>query len=533
MSGGRRPPCAHHMPASCLASACFIHHSDVVEGWARKMHAPVVWCRREAHEGEARAMDQEAWNQIYADLEHDVAVLRQRGGTIADNDIILGIDRARFALERGDTDEAISLIQRLKQLLRAGSTNDAVTRGGASTPSIDRLESLEDGLHSATRLGSARLEIVGEEEVEPTRAASQNTKVNKSIKYDDIKDEYVKLWNACRIRDDKKSAARREADRLIANRKVYEEISEETSVPWWFIGLIHAMECSFSLNKHLHNGDSLKARTWQVPAGRPKDGSPPFTFVDSAIDALEVDGFAGKTDWPLPMVLYRLERYNGFGYRRKFGFASPYLWSYTNHFSSGKYVKDGVFDPNATSKQCGTSATLRDLMDRGVVSFDAKAAEPVVSAAPAPAPVPTPAPAVASLASPPVVVAAPAPAPAPAAAPAPAPVAVGPTPAAPAPAVAPAVAVPTPAPTAPAVVAAPAAPTIPAVAPAPAAPVVSNPVSAAPVVAPPPAPAPVAPAPAAVAAAQPATAPVASTPGVSTAVASALAELAKRGGKPG
>ena len=479
-------------------------------------------------------MDQEAWNQIYADLEKDVAALAKRGASVSDIDVIIGIDRARFAMERGDSDEAIARIQDLRRQLRGG--DDAPTRGSPApaSPVLDRLDALEDNLHATTRLGSARLEIVGEDEEAPTRAASQNTKVNKSIKYEDIKDELQKLWDTCKVRPDKQEAARREADRVVANRKVYEEISAKTQVPWWFIGLIHGMECSFSLSKHLHNGDSLKARTWQVPAGRPKDGSPVFTFQESAVDALQVDGFAGKTDWPLPMVLFRLERYNGFGYRKKFGFASPYLWSYTNHFTSGKYVKDGVFDANATSKQCGTSAMLRDLLDRGIVTFDEKkpdaavaTAQPPVavpsSPAPAPAPVATPAPAAAPVpASAPSTVVQPASAPAPA------------TPQAPAPVV----------PTAPA---APAPAAVPAAAPAPAQPQVVAPASAPAPVGIAPVPAPSAPAPAAAAAA-PAAPPASSPPmaavlpkpedaaatnasssGVSTAVAAALAELAKRG----
>ena len=391
-------------------------------------------------------MEQEAWNQIYTDLESDVGAMRKRGGNPSELDIVIAIDKARFAMNRGDSDEAIAIIQGLKRQL-GGAVDGVATRSASPVPTLDRLDALEDNLHSATRLGSARLEVVGEDEEQPSRAASQNTKVNKSIKYEDIKDEYIRIWDACKLRPEKLSAVRREADRVVANREVYEEIAEATDVPWWFIGLIHGMECSFSLNKHLHNGDSLKARTWQVPAGRPKEGRPPFTFVESAIDALEYDKFAGKTDWPLPMVLFRLERYNGFGYRKKFGFASPYLWSYTNHFSSGKYVKDGVFDPNAISKQCGAAAMLRDLMERGVVSFDDKAPAPVIAAAapiavapppvvPAPAPVAAPAPAVAPVLAPapaPVVVSAPS---APSTAPVPAPVAASPEPT-PGPAVAP------------------------------------------------------------------------------------------------
>ncbi len=480
-------------------------------------------------------MDQEAWNQIYNDLERDMAGLAKRDGGGSDLDVILAIDRARFAMERGDTDEAIALIQEVKQRLRSG--DGAVTRSRGSSAGIDRLEALEDNLHSTTRLGSARLEIVGEEEEEPTRAASQNTKVNKSIKFDEVEDEILRMWSSCKIRPEKAGAVRREADRVVQNRKVYEAISARTQVPWWFIGLIHGMECSFSLAKHLHNGDSLKARTWQVPAGRPKDGSPPFTFEASAVDALHVDGFAGKTDWQLAMVLYRLERYNGFGYRRKFGFASPYLWSYTHHFSSGKYVKDGVFDANATSKQCGAAAMLKDLVQRGVVTVDEKKPEPVVAVAPKPTVVATPGPATVQTPAPP---AAPVAAPEVAAAPVPpsAPLSAPASP--PAPSVAePPVAAPVPAATPTGPVAAPGV--APAAAPAPvpaAAAPQAAPVSLAPAAAPVPiapvpaaAPVPVQAVPAVVPASSPPSAPTPGAPSagaVSPAVAAALAELAKR-----
>lgn len=392
-------------------------------------------------------MDQTAWNEIYSDLESDIADLTSRGATV-DPQIYIDIDRARFAIDRGDNSAAIGIIQHLRGLLGLGAK--AATRGPSAMPTFDRLDALEERLHTEARLGSCQLEMVGEEEEEApvTRAASRNTKVNKSIKYEDISGELEKMFETAEIRDNKRAAVKAEATRLLQGREVYEEISDATKVPWWFIGLIHGMECSYSMNKHLHNGDSLKARTWQVPAGRPKKGSPPFTFKESAIDALEVDGFAGKTDWPLPMVLFRLERYNGFGYRKKFGFASPYLWSYTNHFESGKYVRDGVFDADAPSKQCGTAATLKELIERALVSFEEKPAavaaapKPAPAAPPAPTPVaPAPAPAPASPApAAPAAAAAPKPepvvAPAPAATPAPAPAAPAAPPAGVSPAVA-------------------------------------------------------------------------------------------------
>ena len=337
-------------------------------------------------------MDQEAWNQIYNALDGDVAGAVTRGGGDPGLEIAVLMDRIRFAIDADDNGAAIALIDELKARL-------ADTRRGGPAPTVERLVNLEDRLHAESRLGSARLEIVGEEEEAPTRSSSRNTKVNKSIKYDDIAAELVTMFNVRenpRRKEQCRCKARPTAS--IANRKIYEEIEADTKVPWYFTGVIHGMECSFSLAKHLHNGDSLKGRTWQVPAGRPKDGAPPFDFEDSAVDALSYDGFAGKTDWQLAMILFRLERYNGFGYRKKFGTASPYLWSYSSHFTAGKYVKDGVYDPDAPSKQCGAAVMLLELQRRGVISFEPKKPEPVAAPAPivvapppaAPAPTPTP-----------------------------------------------------------------------------------------------------------------------------------------------
>jgi len=41
------------------------------------------------------------------------------------------------------------------------------------------------------------------------------------------------------------------------------------------------------------------------------------------------------------------------------------LWSFSNHYTKGKYVKDGVFDPNAVSQQVGSALVLKRLVERG------------------------------------------------------------------------------------------------------------------------------------------------------------------------
>ena len=75
---------------------------------------------------------------------------------------------------------------------------------------------------------------------------------------------------------------------------------------------------------------------------------------------MEEMGYDSETDWSGPHILYLLEKYNGFGYRFK-ELRTPYLWSYSNLYSKGRYVADGVFDPNAVSKQCGAATMLKAL----------------------------------------------------------------------------------------------------------------------------------------------------------------------------
>ena len=82
----------------------------------------------------------------------------------------------------------------------------------------------------------------------------------------------------------------------------------------------------------------------------------------------ELEGLVAWHDWSVTGALDRWERYNGLGYR-KFNINSPYLWSYTNQYSKGKFVADGKFDANAVSAQCGAAAMLRELVNRGAVTL--------------------------------------------------------------------------------------------------------------------------------------------------------------------
>jgi lysozyme family protein len=172
---------------------------------------------------------------------------------------------------------------------------------------------------------------------------------------------YHAMWSRAAIRPEKKSAAIEIALRIVAHRDVYESIEKKAGVPWYMVAAIHNRESSLSLRAHLHNGDALAARTHHVPVGRPKAGAPPFTFGESAIDALTMapHRLDQVKHWSVERMLYECEKYNGWGYL-KHG-PSPYLWSWTAMYRGGKYVKDGVYDPDAWDRQAGCAAVLKTL----------------------------------------------------------------------------------------------------------------------------------------------------------------------------
>jgi len=171
------------------------------------------------------------------------------------------------------------------------------------------------------------------------RAAKQPT-------FEALAGEYLALWRSMEIRAERMPAISSTARRIVDARDRYEAISAATGVPWYVVGVIHAMECGLRFDRHLHNGDSLARRTVRVPAGRPLAGPGPFSFEESAIDALGLKRLHDVGHWDIPRIAYELERYNGWGYRLYHPeVASPYLWSGTTHYSRGKYTKDETWSP--------------------------------------------------------------------------------------------------------------------------------------------------------------------------------------------
>jgi hypothetical protein len=73
--------------------------------------------------------------------------------------------------------------------------------------------------------------------------------------------------------------------------------------------------------------------------------------------------------WNLERILYELEGYNGWGYRLYHPHVkSPYLWSFSNHYTRGKYVADGTWSDTARSQQCGAAVIIKRLEQKGDIA---------------------------------------------------------------------------------------------------------------------------------------------------------------------
>ncbi|VVN23598.1 hypothetical protein [Pseudomonas fluorescens] len=184
-----------------------------------------------------------------------------------------------------------------------------------------------------------------------------------------LKKEYEQLFNSCLINPTRLNNLDTLVNSLYENREQYKGVGEKMGIPWGFIAVVHNMESSQNFKKHLHNGDPLTARTKKVPKGRPP-GEPPFTWETSVADALSLHRLGARTDWTLPGTLYQLELYNGIGYRLYHPHVlTPYLWSFSNHYQSGKYVSDGTWSESAKSAQCGAAVLLRRMAENGYIDF--------------------------------------------------------------------------------------------------------------------------------------------------------------------
>ena len=235
------------------------------------------------------------------------------------NDLVSNIETGRTFVEPNQVEKVEDLADAAAELLRATLEN-------GNAPSEQRL--LESSQRSAViRRSRPRLQ--------------------------DIRDNYLELFDSCTIRSKHQGTVAWYVSKLKdpGNQARYKRVARAVCAPWFFIGIIHGMEAGFNFRGHLHNGDSLRRRTRNIPRNRPKVWNPPSSWEASAVDAIRYDKFVNKQDWDLATMLYRWEAYNGFRSRTIHKINTPYLWSFSNH-----YTKRQIRSRQCLGRQCGLQA---------------------------------------------------------------------------------------------------------------------------------------------------------------------------------
>jgi len=154
-----------------------------------------------------------------------------------------------------------------------------------------------------------------------------------------------------------------------ANQARYEAVSAQTGIPAPLIAALHFRESSGNFNTYLHNGDPLGRPTTHWPTNIPV-----FTkWEDAAIHALKQKssikndlGMTADTTDLASMATFA-EYYNGLGYYNK-GRVSPYVYSGTTAYKSGKYVADGVYSSTTVDAQLGVAAMVKAVAGTGKAS---------------------------------------------------------------------------------------------------------------------------------------------------------------------
>lgn len=171
------------------------------------------------------------------------------------------------------------------------------------------------------------------------------------ITFEETKAGYLNLWNKMQIT--RPAATNDIVVRIVKNKSRYQSVN--ANVPWFVIAARHYRESNLDFSTYLGNGDPLDRPTTNVPAGR----GPFNTWEEGAADALS--GESNIADWPIERILYQDEKFNGLGYYGK-GINSPYIWSWSDQYTQGKYTADGIFDRDVVDAQCGTAVLYKQLM---------------------------------------------------------------------------------------------------------------------------------------------------------------------------
>lgn len=194
--------------------------------------------------------------------------------------------------------------------------------------------------------------------------------MSRIVLTDELRHDYQQKFATCIIHEERAAEVEALTNALLADRDRYQTVGKQLNTPWFVVAVLHEVDVGRDFDVHLHNGDPLTERTQHLPNGRPAEGEPPFSWEDSATDALRLYHFDLAQDWSIAGTLFMLEGHGGWGYRLHHPeVPSPYLWNYSTHYTQGKYITDDAWSETGTPQRCGAAVLLRRLAERGSIEF--------------------------------------------------------------------------------------------------------------------------------------------------------------------
>lgn len=144
-------------------------------------------------------------------------------------------------------------------------------------------------------------------------------------------------------------------DEILKNVDRYVEASAAISpdpakqVPAALIGALDYRESDCNPRTGLGQGDPWNAKSTHVPKGY----GPFKSWIEAAVFYIHYDHLDDNSaPWSMPYACWKGEIWNGFG-PRNHGRHTGYLWGCTSIYDGGKYVADGVWNPNYRDTQVG------------------------------------------------------------------------------------------------------------------------------------------------------------------------------------
>lgn len=170
--------------------------------------------------------------------------------------------------------------------------------------------------------------------------------------FDALAAEYASLLPAMRVTQGRESQLENRAHAILNlaehHKNEWADVVGKTGVPklWGIASFERESSCDYSRSPA--QGDRWDRRSVNVPRGL----GPYPNWGASAVAAYKIDHLDEVKVWPWVRGSYEGELFNGFG-PRNHGRHTGYLWSWSNIYTGGKYVSDGVWNPSAFDEQCG------------------------------------------------------------------------------------------------------------------------------------------------------------------------------------